>query len=60
MEPIIDGHYLGQEFNLRPSPLYRQILDRLRAARLDGEVITQYDEHALVERWLKEQGVADY
>jgi tRNA nucleotidyltransferase (CCA-adding enzyme) len=57
VEPIIDGHYLGQEFNLRPGPLYRQILDHLRAARLDGEVITHNDEHALVEQWLKEQGV---
>jgi tRNA nucleotidyltransferase (CCA-adding enzyme) len=52
VEPIIDGHYLRREFNLRPSPIYRQILDHLRAARLDGEVITLADEHARVERWL--------
>ncbi len=55
VEPIIDGHYLRREFNLRPSPLYRQILDHLRTARLDGQVITLTDEHVLVERWLKEQ-----
>jgi len=54
VEPIIDGHYLRQEFDLRPSPLYRQILDHLRAARLDGQVITLADEHALVEHWLQE------
>ncbi|GAB4537362.1 MAG: CBS domain-containing protein [Anaerolineae bacterium] len=54
MEPIIDGHYLRETFNLRPSPMYRQILDYLRAARLDGQVITLADEHALVEQWLKE------
>jgi tRNA nucleotidyltransferase (CCA-adding enzyme) len=53
MEPIISGHYLRQEFNLRPGPLYRQILDHLRAARLDGQVITLADEHTLVERWLE-------
>ncbi len=58
VEPIIDGHFLSQEFNLRPGPLYRQILDYLRAARLDGQVITLDDEYALVERWLEEQGVA--
>jgi len=57
VEPIIDGHYLRQEFNLRPGPLYRQILDHLRAARLDGQVITLADEHTLVEHWLKEHKV---
>jgi hypothetical protein len=30
-------------------------LDHLRAARLDGQVITLNDEHALVERWLEGQ-----
>jgi tRNA nucleotidyltransferase (CCA-adding enzyme) len=54
VEPIINGHYLRREFNLRPSPLYRQILDHLRAARLDGQVITLAEEHAFVERWLDE------
>ena len=57
VEPIIDGHFLSQEFNLRPGPLYRQILDYLRAARLDGQAITLDDEYALVERWLAEQGM---
>jgi tRNA nucleotidyltransferase (CCA-adding enzyme) len=58
VEPIMDGHFLSQEFNLRPGPLYRQILDYLRAARLDGQVITLDDEYDLVEHWLAEQGVA--
>jgi tRNA nucleotidyltransferase (CCA-adding enzyme) len=57
VEPIIDGHYLRREFDLRPSPFYRQILNHLRAARLDGQVITLADEHALVERWLEHRGV---
>jgi tRNA nucleotidyltransferase (CCA-adding enzyme) len=54
VEPIIDGHYLRRELALRPGPIYRQILEHLRAARLDGEVITLADERALVERWLAE------
>lgn len=57
VEPIIDGHYLEREFNLRPGPIYRQILEHVRANRLDGEVITLADEHALVERWLEEQDI---
>jgi tRNA nucleotidyltransferase (CCA-adding enzyme) len=56
VEPIIDGHYLRRELNLRPGPIYRRILEHLRAARLDGEVITLADERALVERWLAEHG----
>jgi tRNA nucleotidyltransferase (CCA-adding enzyme) len=54
VEPMVDGHYLRQKFDLRPSPIYRQILDYLRAARLDGRVITLDGEHALVELWLEE------
>ncbi len=57
VEPIIDGYFLSQEFSLRPGPLYRQIFDYLRAARLDGQVITLDDEYALVERWIEEQGI---
>jgi hypothetical protein len=57
VEPIIDGHYLRREFSLRPSPLYRQILDHLRAARLDGQVITLDEEHALTKRWLEEREI---
>lgn len=57
VEPIIDGHYLRREFDLRPSPLYRQILDHLRAARLDGRVITLEEEHALAKRWLEQREI---
>ncbi len=59
VQPIIDGHYLQREFNLRPSPLFRDVLDHLRAARLDGQVITLADEHALVERWLQDRGLRE-
>jgi tRNA nucleotidyltransferase (CCA-adding enzyme) len=59
VEPIMDGHYLRREFNLRPGPIYRQILEHLRAARLDGQIITLADERALVERWLAEHEKVD-
>jgi len=59
VEPIIDGHYLRREFKLRPGPIYRRILDGLRGARLDGQVITLTDEHRWVERWLAERADGD-
>jgi tRNA nucleotidyltransferase (CCA-adding enzyme) len=52
MAPIIDGHYLKEAFQLPPGPIYRQILDRLRDAQLDGLVTTLADERALVEQML--------
>ena len=55
VQPIIDGHYLRRVFKLRPGPIYRQIIDALRGARLDGQVLTLEDEHAWVERWLSER-----
>jgi tRNA nucleotidyltransferase (CCA-adding enzyme) len=58
VEPIMDGHYLLHEFGLRPGPMYREILDYVRARRLDGEVNTRAQEHALVERWLAEQDMS--
>jgi tRNA nucleotidyltransferase (CCA-adding enzyme) len=57
VEPSIDGHYLQEEFGLRPGPIYREILDHLRSGRLDGQVMTLSEEHAMVERWLQEQEI---
>ena len=54
MVPIIDGNYLKEELQLATGPIYRQILEALRDARLDGLVTTLSDEHALVEAMLKE------
>jgi tRNA nucleotidyltransferase (CCA-adding enzyme) len=59
IDPIIDGHYLRRELDLRPGPIYRRILDDLRAARLDGQVVTLADERAWVKRWLEEHGNDD-
>lgn len=54
LRPIIDGHYLIEQFQLRPSPLFQKILARLRDARLDGELATLEDERKLVEAFLAE------
>ncbi len=56
--PIIDGHYLKSEFNLKPDPIFRTILDSLRDARLDGDVHTLDDERALVRKILADQDFA--
>jgi len=53
--PLIDGHYLKQEFNLPSGPIFRTIIEALRDARLDGLVDTLADERAMVERILAEQ-----
>jgi tRNA nucleotidyltransferase (CCA-adding enzyme) len=50
LTPIINGHYLKEEFGLPSGPIYRQVLDALRDARLDGQVTTLADERALVEQ----------
>lgn len=57
VSPLIDGHYLKQTFHLSPGPIYRQIIDALRTARLDGVVNTLAEEHALVEQILSQRGV---
>ena len=45
---------LIEQFQLRPSPLFQQILTRLRDARLDGEVASLEEEHNLVQSFLTE------
>ncbi len=56
MMPLIDGNRLKQEFQLKPGPLYRVILDTLRDARLDGAVVTLEDERAVIKEILAKQG----
>lgn len=51
VRPILNGddlHRLGIE----PGRVYRQILDQLRAARLDGEITTLAEEEALARQML--------
>jgi len=51
VEPLLRGHDLAA-LGLRPGPAYRQILEALRDARLDGRVRTRADELSLVRRTL--------
>ncbi len=55
VSPIIDGHYLKEEFQLPPGPIYRQILNTLRDACLDGFATTLADERAIVKQILAGQ-----
>ncbi len=53
--PLIDGNYLKQELKLVPSPLFREIIEALRDARLDGLVTSLAEERRLVDKILAEQ-----
>ena len=53
VQPTVGGNDLRAR-GLAPSPRYKKILSRLRAAWLDGEIKTKEEEGALLERMLKE------
>lgn len=50
--PLLDGHAL-QQHGVTPGPHLGQLLRDLRAARLDGLVVTRADEEAWVEASLR-------
>ena len=52
IQPVTDGHALRKR-GLSPGPRYRQVLDALRLAWLDGEVQTVEEEQALLEKLLQ-------
>jgi tRNA nucleotidyltransferase (CCA-adding enzyme) len=49
MQPRLSGHDL-HAMGLTPGPRFRQVLDRLLEARLNGEVTTDTEERALVQQ----------
>jgi tRNA nucleotidyltransferase (CCA-adding enzyme) len=49
VKPSLTGRDL-QAMGLKPGPLYRNILDALLAARLNGEVNTEAEERELAKR----------
>jgi tRNA nucleotidyltransferase (CCA-adding enzyme) len=49
---LLDGRYIIERYGLRPSPLFGHLLDRLRDARLDGQVETREDEEAMLAHLL--------
>lgn len=57
LRPVIDGNALKMR-GLKPGPCFTPILNRLRAARLDGEVNDLAGEEALLNRML-EEGMCD-
>jgi len=44
-----------KSLGLKPSPLFRHLLDAVRDARLDGEIETEEEEKALIARRLAER-----
>ena len=53
VRPALTGDDL-KEMGIAPGPGIRELLERLRAARLDGEVTTRQEERELVMGWLRE------
>jgi tRNA nucleotidyltransferase (CCA-adding enzyme) len=53
VRPALDGNDL-REMQVSPGPQYGHLLDCLLAARLDGEVSSEGEERALLERLLKD------
>jgi poly(A) polymerase len=52
--PLLTGHDLIRQ-DLEPGPLFKELLDRVREAQLDGTVHTRKEAMELVERILKEK-----
>jgi tRNA nucleotidyltransferase/poly(A) polymerase len=55
MPPLISGHDLKNNFGLKPSPLFKKILDRLEEERLSRSDMTRQDAEALVKGLIREQ-----
>jgi tRNA nucleotidyltransferase (CCA-adding enzyme) len=52
VETDITGDDL-KTMGLKPGPLFGQLLDALRSARLDGKVSTRQDEEAMLQKLLE-------
>ncbi|HSV85194.1 MAG TPA: CBS domain-containing protein, partial [Levilinea sp.] len=61
IHPVTDGRYL-KALGVKPGPVYRDVLESLRKARLDGEITNEAEELALIEKWLSggiDHGIED-
>lgn len=58
VHPLLTGEDL-KELGLPPGPIYREILARLRAGRLDGKITTRAEEVAWVTTWMAEGDKTD-
>jgi hypothetical protein len=58
VRPTLTGHDLRTIADLKPGPIYGQLVDRLRRAWLDAEISTPAEERALLDRLLAEENLA--
>jgi poly(A) polymerase len=52
--PLITGHDLINKFGLKPSPLFKKILDRVEEERLSSSDMTRQDAFDLVKKLITE------
>ncbi|HEV8540145.1 MAG TPA: hypothetical protein VGQ60_03185 [Nitrospiraceae bacterium] len=57
VRPILTGTEL-KDMGLKPGPLFKKLLDRLLAAKLNGEVKTEAEERELVRRLTAKKSLA--
>lgn len=50
---VVNGNDL-KRMGIKPGPIYKVLLDRLRAARLDQEVTSYEDEMKIVQKWMED------
>jgi tRNA nucleotidyltransferase (CCA-adding enzyme) len=54
IQPTIGGQEL-LDAGLKPGPVFRQLLETLLDAKLDGDIETEKEELEFVQRWIQEQ-----
>src|SRR5262249_23590589 len=54
--PLLNGHDLAR-LGLEPGPLFKELLDAVREAQLEGTITTRKQAIELVRRLLKERGM---
>ena len=59
IQPSIGGQDL-LSLGLKPGPVFRQILEAVLDAKLNGEVETHQDEMNFVQRWLRKNSTNDF
>ncbi|MCH8933674.1 MAG: hypothetical protein IH923_11465, partial [Nitrospinae bacterium] len=52
---LLDGDILKKKFQLKPSPLFKDILDQVEEARVLGTIHTQEEAEQLAEEWITSQ-----
>ncbi len=56
VKPVVTGDYL-KSLSVPPGPIYKQLLDDLLAAKLDGEVADKANEEQFARDWLRREGL---